>query len=118
MKITDITFNTTSTFYFTIEGGIYGQAEFRFLEVTMKHDIIKDIEIELDGVWSYQEIEGKECEHFLKIKEVDILTNEVKSIIMKDPEMFNAHEFISEDDQHEWHLWHEYQLQQYLDDRL
>jgi len=118
MKINDITFNTTSTFFFTIEDDICGQAEFRFLYVMMKHDIIKDIEIELDDLWAFKEIDGKETEHFLNSKEVDILTNEVKMIIMRDPEMFNAHEFISEDDQHEWHLWHEYQLQQYLDDRL
>lgn len=114
-----LTFNKDKqSFTFELDFDKFGEGSFNFVDVICKDLEIVDVTIQFEDVWTTQHIGEIEIDYILNEDEWQQLETEVKRQILEDTFEFNAHEFMSQEDQWKWNEWERQQIQQANEDKF
>jgi hypothetical protein len=114
-----LTFNKDKkSFTFELDFDKFGEGSFNFVDVICKDLEIVDVTIQFEDVWTTQHIGEIEIDYILNEDEWQQLESEVKRQILEDTFDFNAHEFMSQEDQLKWNEWERQQIQQANEDKF
>ena len=116
MKVTFDKNKKNFTFEFDFDK--FGEGSFNFVDVKcLEHDIV-DVTIQFEDVWTTQQIGEIEIDYILNEDEWKELEREVKEQILEDTFGFDAHEFMSDEDQWKWNEWQQQQIEQANEDKF
>ena len=116
MKVTFEKNKENFTFEFDFDK--FGEGSFNFINVKcLDHDIV-DVTIQFENVWTTQQIGEIEIDYILNEEEWKELESEVKRQILEEPFEFDAHEFMSDEDQWKWNEWQQQQIEQANEDKF
>jgi len=116
MKVTFDKNKKNFTFEFDFDK--FGEGSFNFVDVKcLDHDIV-DVTIQFEDVWTTQQIGEIEIDYILNEEEWKELEHEVKEQILEEPFEFDAHEFISSEDQWKRNEEQQQQIEQANEDKI
>jgi hypothetical protein len=110
--------NNHYSFTFEFDFDKFGEGSFSFTNVHCDDLEITDVDIELEDVWTTQQIGEIEIDYILNEDEWKELEHEVKRQILEDTFTFGAHEFISDEDKWNWYIHEQQQIQQANEDKF
>lgn len=105
-------------FTFEFDFDKIGEGSFNFMDVKCVDDDIVDVTIQFEDVWTTQHIGEIEIDYILNEDEWSQLESEVKAQILENPFDFDAHEFVSTEDQWKWNEYQQQQIEQANEDKI
>lgn len=107
-----------SWFEFEFDLDKFGEGSIKFTDVKFKEMDIVDVDIELHDIYSFQQAGEIEIQYIMNEQQWIDLESEIKKQILEDPIAFDAHTYMSEDDEWNWYEYRQQQIQQANEDKF